>query len=598
MRAGVVYGDLGHDLSGVAIAVRGRVSRLDAASTTLYETICRSPRRLSRTAQWTHVSDVVPAFAACQLVRRRAGRYNTSAVLAGVGPAVIELVGPADLVPIYDISGKKRISMQRRIWLDQHHIQVAWSRFGFSLLLTGLASSDRSTINGISLVVKQGAVQLRPEFASFRNGLLKPRLATEALGRFAANLDKGIAISATFLPDQRLLPGLASLEATVSWTDGLQERSRLASISLQPIKPLEFALPIGPDTIGIALATYNPDVSLFRTQIESIKSQSYSNWVCAIPDDGSAPALLAEMRAILGTDPRLALSAAPTNAGVYRNFERAISLLPESCGWIACAGQDDEWLPGKLEVLLREAKRTQSPLIFSDMAVYSNSGQKLSNTFWIYCRPETENPTAIAVANTVTGMAMLFRASVLSIAMPFPALPGMAYHDRWLTLAALAQGQLEYVHKALARYSQHGGSHTGVFKRSPGVVALTLQFAKCFFVLVFAALRPSLRRTLPSQLEWCAHWTSVELLSLSLQIEALPQRLPREQWRRDVWEQFQTLLAHPRSAIFRLSFKSLSDPYRRHMLTGYGLGRLFHSVISLALRVRLVVTKMPSLPNS
>src|SRR5262249_43983598 len=239
----------------------------------------------------------------------------------------------------------------------------------------------------------------------------------------------------------------------------------------------------------------------------------------------------------------------------------------------------------------------QSPLIFSDMAVYSNSGQKLSDTFWIHRRLEIKNPTAIAVANTVTGMAMLFRASVLSTAMPFPALPGTAYHDRWLTLAALAQGQLEYLHKALVRYTQHGGNHTGVFKRSPAVGALTLQFAKGLFVLAFAALRPSLRCTLPPQLEWCAHWTSIELLSLSLQIEALQQRLSRDQWRRDVWEQFQTLLAHPRSAIFRLSLKSLSDPYRRHMLTGYGLGRLFHSLISLALRVRLVLTKMPSLSH-
>src|SRR5262245_48656965 len=524
-------------------------------------------------------------------------RRNNTAGVAGVGFTVIGHVGPADLF-IIDISGKKRISMQRRIWLDQHHIQVAWSRFGFSLLLTWLASSDRATINGISLVVKQGAVQLRPEFGSFRNGLLKPRLAAEALGRFAANLDKGIAISATFPTDQRLLPGLASLEATVSWTDGFEERARLASISLQPIKPLEFALPIGPDTIGIALATYNPDLSLFRNQIESIKSQSYSNWVCAISDDGSAPALLAEMRAMLGTDARFALSAAPTNAGVYRNFERAISLLPESCGWIACADQDDEWLPGKLEVLLREAKRTRSPLIFSDMAVYSNSGQKLSDTFWIHRRLEIENPTAIAVANTVTGMAMLLRASVLSTAMPFPALPGIAYHDRWLTLAALAQGQLEYVDKALVHYIQHGGNLAGVFKRSPAVGALTLQFAKCFFVLAFAALRPSLRRTLTSQLEWCADWTSVELLSLSLQIEALQQRLPRNQWRRDVWEQFHTLLVHPRSGIFRLSLKSLSDPYRRHMLTGYGLGRLFHSLISLGLRTRLVLTKLSSLSHS
>lgn len=482
--------------------------------------------------------------------------------------------------------------MRRRIWLDQVHLPVTLSRFGFSVLLTGLASSGPSTLRAVTLVLKQRDLELSPKSLSFRGGLLAPRLAQQALGRFVANLDKGIAISATFSPNEWLRPGLACLEAIVFWTDGFADRLRVASISLQSINPLEFALPVGPDTIGIALATYNPDPSLFRIQIESIKRQSHSNWVCAISDDGSAPTLLTEMRAILGADPRFALSVAPTNGGLYRNFERAIGLLPGRCGWIACADQDDEWLPGKLEVLWREATRTQSPLIFSDMAVYSNNGQMLSDTFWIHRRLEIENPTAIAVANTVTGMAMLFRSSVLSTAMPFPALPGTAYHDRWIALAALAQGRLGYVDKALVHYIQHGRNHTGVFKRPPAAVAVVLQFAKRFIFLVLAVLRPSFRSTLPSQLEYCAHWTSIELLSLFLQIETLQQRLPRDRWRRGVWEGFQTLLIHPSLAISRLSLKSLSDPYRRQMLTGFVLGSLFYYFTSLALKMRLLLAKM------
>ena len=346
----------------------------------------------------------------------------------------------------------------------------------------------------------------------------------------------------------------------------------------------EFDRPIGSDTIGIALATYNPDPVLFRKQIESLRGQSHVDWVCAISDDGSAPALVTEMRAVIGKDGRFALSLAPTNAGFYRNFERAISLLPEECNWIACADQDDEWLPCKLEVLLREARRSQSPLVFSDMEVYSNDGRKLSDTFWIYRRLEIENPTAIAVANTVTGMAMLFRSSLLSTSMPFPGLPGMAYHDRWLTLAALAQGKLAYVNKPLVRYIQHGGNHTGVFKRSPKAVALIGEFAACFALAALALLRPSLRGTLLRRLEYCANWTSIELLSLSLQIETLQQRLPRDQWRCDSWDQLRTMAMRPSSIIFQLPFKSLSDPYRRYMLVGFALGGMFRSLTLFALR--------------
>jgi hypothetical protein len=479
--------------------------------------------------------------------------------------------------------------MCRRLWLDQLHIPVTLSRFGFSLLLTGLAGSDRASVNAVSLVLRQRHLKLSPKFMSFRTGLLAPKLASRALGRFAANLNKGIAISATFSPDARLLQGLATIEATVFWTDGFQERLRLATISLQPIIPCEFDFPIGPTTVGIALATYNPDVSLFRNQIESIRRQSHSDWVCVISDDCSAPALLAEMRAVLDKDPQFALAVSPMNAGFYRNFERAIALLPEGCGWIAFADQDDEWAPEKLEALICEAKRTQSPVVFSDMAIYSNNGQLLASTFWNYRRLEIRNPTAIAIANTVTGMAMLTCSSVLSTAMPFPAVPGTAYHDRWLTLAALTQGQLHYVDQALVRYIQHPGNHTGVLKRPAGPLVLTLQFLKCLGECGLAVLRPSLRTTLPARLEPCAHWSSVESLSLSLQIETLQQRLPRECWRPEVWEHFRKLLAHPNSALFNVSLKSLFDPYRRHMLVGLALGSLFHSLVSSVLRCAVLL---------
>src|SRR3954470_9496250 len=189
--------------------------------------------------------------------------------------------------------------MRRRIWLDQSHIPVTLSRFGFSLLLMGVAESDRAKISAVSLILRQGPLRVGPRFVSYRLGLLLPTLATRALGRFAANLDKGLAISATFSPYEGLTQGLATLEATVFWADGFQEDLRLATLSLHPVLPHNFATPSGPDRVGIALATYNPDISLFRSQIETIRKQTHKDWVCAISDDCSSPLLLDEMRAIL-----------------------------------------------------------------------------------------------------------------------------------------------------------------------------------------------------------------------------------------------------------------------------------------------------------
>jgi hypothetical protein len=69
--------------------------------------------------------------------------------------------------------------LHRRIWLDHHHIPVTLSPFGFSVLLTGLASSDRATIAAVSLVLKQGHLQLGPSSALFRAAYARQNLPSK-----------------------------------------------------------------------------------------------------------------------------------------------------------------------------------------------------------------------------------------------------------------------------------------------------------------------------------------------------------------------------------------------------------------------------------
>jgi hypothetical protein len=474
--------------------------------------------------------------------------------------------------------------VRRRIWIDQVHVPVTLSRFGLSLLLTGIACHRRATLQRASLLLRQGNVELRPKFVSTHTRLLNSGLALRALGYFAENVDKGFMISASFAADDRLGPGLACIEGTLNWTDGSEQTLRLASISIQSVTPREFKVPVGSHTIGIALATHNPKPLLFRRQIESIRKQSYNDWVCVVSDDGSVPSSLLEIRSVLGNDPRFILVAAGNQVGIYRNFERAIALVPAACQWIALSDQDDEWAPDKLEILIREAKRTQSPIVFSDLAIWSDVGQRLADTFWIYRRLEYKNLSAIAIANTVTGMAMLISSRILPIAMPFPALPGAPYHDRWLTLAGLTTGEIHYVDRALARYIQHGGNNAGVLKRSPPAVVLMLQFAGCLINLLVTPLPSSLRKMVPKWMQLIEYWNNTETLSLRLQIAALQQRLPKEQWRPEVWTRLDKISTRPAFAIFKAPLKSLLDPYRRHMVAGLALGPFAAFLIFLGLK--------------
>ncbi len=103
--------------------------------------------------------------------------------------------------------------------------------------------------------------------------------------------------------------------------------------------------------IAICMATYDPPLDLFRRQIESIRAQTYENWVCVISDDRSSPARLAEMRGVLADDERFSLTPGAHRLGFYGNFERALALAPPEAELLAMCDQDDRWYPEKLDVL-------------------------------------------------------------------------------------------------------------------------------------------------------------------------------------------------------------------------------------------------------
>lgn len=472
--------------------------------------------------------------------------------------------------------------MQRRILISKPHVSAVLSRFGVSICVEGLANHDGATLTSVTVVLEQGEVALSSIATSLRTGLLSPQLAFQMTGRFANNLSKGFALSTTFQPDPRLREGMAALRATFMWSDGVETRSRLVSIDIEVVEPRVFGAAISQKTVGIALAAYNPEPALFRRQIETIRAQSYADWVCVVADDGSRPPFLDEMRKVIGDDQRFVLVRATRNGGFYRNFERAVAALPRDCGYVAFADQDDEWESDKLETLLSALQAGGGELVFSDLAIYGANGQCISPTFWTYRRLEVEDPAAIAVANTVTGMAMLVKASLLRTAMPLPGLPGQAYHDAWFALAALAQSRLQYVARPLVRYVQHGGNHTGAVKRPPAALALAFDFLRRGLIIGLAAPRRSTRPKIGAHLAGLAGWSSTDAVRLSIQMEVLQARVPQDKGRKDVWTVFDALRRRPYAAFSLMPRRAWSDPYRRHVVVGLMLGRAFHTLASAA----------------
>ncbi len=211
--------------------------------------------------------------------------------------------------------------------------------------------------------------------------------------------------------------------------------------------------------LAIAMASFEADRDLLRAQLDSIRAQTRQDWVCVISDDCSRPQAFAELEEMVAGDPRFVLSRSPRRLGFYRNFERALTMVPADARFVALADQDDRWQPRKLEVLA--AAIGSARLAYSDARIIDREGGVVSPTYWVSRRPNSGDLASLLVANTVTGAAALFPRELLDRALPFPEVPGRAYHDHWLALLALAEGEIAYVDEPLYDYVQHDGAVLG-----------------------------------------------------------------------------------------------------------------------------------------
>jgi glycosyltransferase involved in cell wall biosynthesis len=256
-------------------------------------------------------------------------------------------------------------------------------------------------------------------------------------------------------------PGRIELEAAVRLADGSTNLVPLAGIDVvEPpgLRPWKTG-PLPPGTVAICMATYEPDIALFRLQVESLRNQTDDRWICVISDDGTGSDRLEQMRALIADDPRFELSRGGKRVGPYMNFERALQLAPADAELLALSDQDDRWYPDKLARL--RASLGSAQLVYCDQRLIDSEGRVLRESLWHGRRNDYANMASLLVANTIPGAATLFRREVKELALPFPVAPGIQYHDHWLALVALASGEIAYVDRPLYDYVQHAAAVSG-----------------------------------------------------------------------------------------------------------------------------------------
>ena len=227
-----------------------------------------------------------------------------------------------------------------------------------------------------------------------------------------------------------------------------------------PIPPLPDTTSSSDSTIAICLATFQPEQRTLTLQLDSLRRQTHTNWICIVCDDGSDDAHTAMIETLCATDERFHFFPHEQNIGFYNNFERCLRHIPPKIDLIALCDQDDVWYPQKLEQLLTTFSDTTS-LAYSDMRLIDNNGTVIADSYWTTRRNNYDDLHVLLAANTITGAASLFRRDVLELALPFPTRIADVYHDHWIALCAYVTGSIEYVSEPLYDYRQHAHNVIG-----------------------------------------------------------------------------------------------------------------------------------------
>ena len=260
---------------------------------------------------------------------------------------------------------------------------------------------------------------------------------------------------ATVPIEPRDRPGTVELCLEAILSDGTTQRDPLGTIEVveRTARPPHGDDAKGRRVIAICMATFNPDAELFRAQVESIRAQTYADWICIVSDDCSEPERFAAIERIIAGDERFLLTRAERQLGFYRNFERALSLVPPDAELVALSDHDDRWYPDKLEALAEAIGSAR--LAYSDVRRVDSDGQVLAETLWDGRRNNRTNLASLLISNTIVGASCLFRREVIDYAVPFPSGPGLDFHDHWLALVAMALGEVAYVDRPLYDYVRH-----------------------------------------------------------------------------------------------------------------------------------------------
>ena len=178
--------------------------------------------------------------------------------------------------------------------------------------------------------------------------------------------------------------------------------------------------------VSVILPAYNSEQFLVEA-IESVISQTYTDWELLILDDASPDDSGKIAKSYAKVDPRIRLLENAENMGVAKTRNRGVANARGI--WIAFLDSDDIWHSEKLELQLERAAQTGAQIIYSSYAMVS---EDLTNKK-VYMVPSTIDYAGMLRENVI-GCSTVLAAANLMKEHPFPT---DIYHEDyalWLNL--------------------------------------------------------------------------------------------------------------------------------------------------------------------
>ncbi|WP_314065801.1 glycosyltransferase family 2 protein [uncultured Vagococcus sp.] len=215
--------------------------------------------------------------------------------------------------------------------------------------------------------------------------------------------------------------------------------------------------------ITVCMATYNGE-KFIEKQLSSILSQLEVTDEVIIVDDCSSDQTVSLIKKMNIASPiKVTIDVNQQNQGPIGSFQKAISKAKGD--YIFLSDQDDQWLPNKVEMVMKAFKETKADLVVHDSLVVDGKGNRLNDSWNEYNANQfSETIIKNIKKNGYTGCMMAFTSTLARKALPFPEKIEM--HDQWLALVAIVtHSKIVLIKEPLMNYVRHGGNVTGMKQR-------------------------------------------------------------------------------------------------------------------------------------